>query len=99
MVFVKGQKVLAYSKDHLYTASVVELKQEQDKQLYLIHYLQWKSTWDEWLEESKVLTGLSNAYSIDNSLSLSLIHKLTASHIYLCVILILIFHIHIYIYR
>lgn len=50
-----GDKVLAHNNCLLYEAKIVKKEKENSKLKYLIHYLGWRDSWDEWVEPNKLL--------------------------------------------
>ncbi|CEJ01694.1 hypothetical protein RMCBS344292_15716 [Rhizopus microsporus] len=57
--FEQDEKVLCYHGPFIYEAKIIkrERKEEddQDVNMYFVHYKGWKQTWDEWITEDRVL--------------------------------------------
>lgn len=55
-MFRTGQRVLAFHGPLLYEAKVLESRDSKgDTQEYFIHYKGWKSSWDEWVVDDRLL--------------------------------------------
>ncbi|KAG0749224.1 hypothetical protein G6F57_000226 [Rhizopus arrhizus] len=57
--FDQDEKVLCYHGPFIYEAKIIkrEKKEEDDQEvnLYFVHYKGWKQTWDEWVTEDRVM--------------------------------------------
>ena len=53
--FKIGEKILCYEKAHLYDAKCVATRVENKEIQYLVHFNKWKSKYDTWVSESRLL--------------------------------------------
>eukprot|EP00339_Tiarina_fusa_P001814 CAMPEP_0116999372 /NCGR_PEP_ID=MMETSP0472-20121206/2100_1 /TAXON_ID=693140 ORGANISM="Tiarina fusus, Strain LIS" /NCGR_SAMPLE_ID=MMETSP0472 /ASSEMBLY_ACC=CAM_ASM_000603 /LENGTH=309 /DNA_ID=CAMNT_0004698771 /DNA_START=13 /DNA_END=942 /DNA_ORIENTATION=+ len=60
-VFVQGEKIFAFHQSMLYEAKIlkVEMRNKMNstrkEMYYFIHYQGWKTKWDEWVNDSRIL--------------------------------------------
>ncbi|KAL5515814.1 hypothetical protein EMCRGX_G001035 [Ephydatia muelleri] len=53
--YAEGEKVLCYHGPLLYEAKVVKVQLKDKVPQFMIHYNGWSRSWDEWVDESRVL--------------------------------------------
>jgi len=54
--FDEGEKVLCYHRQKLYPAKCTQVRVSSNgNPEYRVHYVNWKSKWDEWVDEARVL--------------------------------------------
>ncbi|KAF9017998.1 MRG-domain-containing protein [Hymenopellis radicata] len=54
-IFATNEKVLCYHGPLIYEAKIIQVRTENGRQQYLVHYKGWKQTWDEWVPEDRAL--------------------------------------------
>ncbi|KAL2315220.1 Chromatin modification-related protein eaf3 [Schizosaccharomyces pombe] len=50
-----NERVLCFHGPLLYEAKIVDTEMKGDVTTYLIHYKGWKNSWDEWVEQDRIL--------------------------------------------
>ncbi|XVE70151.1 hypothetical protein DITRI_Ditri10aG0048800 [Diplodiscus trichospermus] len=53
--FREGEKVLAYHKQCIYVAKVLQFEKRSNGWHYYVHYLGWNKSWDEWVGVDRLL--------------------------------------------
>ncbi|XP_050434141.1 uncharacterized protein LOC126842233 [Adelges cooleyi] len=72
--FDKNDIVLCYHRSMLYEAKCLKRRIGPDGELnYYIHYIGWKTKWDEWVHDDRVLS--VNEFSLDHMKALQDQHK------------------------
>ncbi|EEB05342.2 Clr6 histone deacetylase complex subunit Alp13 [Schizosaccharomyces japonicus yFS275] len=50
-----GERVLCFHGPLLYEAKIIDLDDKEETPSYLVHYKGWKQSWDEWVEDERIL--------------------------------------------
>ncbi|CAL0325939.1 unnamed protein product [Lupinus luteus] len=54
-LYSEDEKVLAFYKNQIYEAKVQKVERRMNKWKYHVHYIGWKTKWDEWVDEDQLL--------------------------------------------
>lgn len=55
LLFFIDQEVLCYYKNMLYEAKCIKQRMLKDEANFLVHYIGWKTRWNEWVTEDLLL--------------------------------------------